>query len=61
MPNRVRPHCLDCGKAMAPVFVGRKRAASVQRLKEVFVCTEDNVLALGRQKPVIVRAMHKVV
>ena len=49
MPNRIRPRCPSCGKAMQPVFV-RNRREGLSRVLDTFFCREDAILAKGRRK-----------
>lgn len=49
MPNRIRPRCPDCGKAMAPLYA-KNRRDGFTRLQEVFGCRTDGRVARGRLK-----------
>jgi RNase P subunit RPR2 len=50
MPNRPRPRCPDCDRAMEPVFTKRERGRSFLRVKEVFWCRTCGMVARGRAK-----------
>lgn len=50
VPNRPRPRCPDCDRAMEPVFTKRERGRSFLRVKEVFWCRTCGMVARGRTK-----------
>jgi hypothetical protein len=49
MPNRARPRCPACGRAMSPVFRKGARGKAFVRVPDTFHCLEDDKIAHGRR------------
>ena len=50
MPNRIRPRCPTCDRAMSPVYCKGPRGVSFIRIKDHFWCPDDHKMAAGRKK-----------
>ena len=50
VPNRPRPRCPSCGRAMEPLYRASSRKG-FPRVPNVFWCEADSVLARGRSSP----------
>ena len=49
MPNRPRPKCPKCGRALEPAYRKTSRGGTT-RIPDVFWCEDDGVLARGRKR-----------
>jgi hypothetical protein len=50
MPNRIRPRCPDCGRAMAPLFIKGPRGKVFVKVPDTFHCDDHDRIARGRKK-----------
>lgn len=50
MPNRPRPRCPACDKAMEPLFAKRVRGDTFARVEDAFWCRACGALAKGRDR-----------